>query len=315
MNMNESIFWQEEIERKYNRKHIDRRIREEIDQNEDLQTKIQQGVELLEKYRSTAYTYYKKDVGIVPFDSKNRRVAQIAGLDIESMVRQMFIGVAYCVRPVLFTSITAQMASRLKFSDKRDAIATVAEMLAVLCLTDAFDIFKQGQMGSLELVSRIPLSDELMEFVENSEYLPPMICPPKELTGNYSSGYLTHTDSLVLGSGNHHEGDLCLDVLNTMNNVALTLDVDFLRTYEEEPTFIIENQDQADQWRRYKAQSARFYMLMVDYGNRFYLTHKVDKRGRIYAQGYHITTQGTAYKKAAIELAHKEFIEVPEEFK
>ena len=48
---------------------------------------------------------------------------------------------------------------------------------------------------------------------------------------------------------------------------------------------------------------------MVSQGNRFYLTHKVDKRGRIYAQGYHITTQGTAFKKAMIELAEPEFIE------
>ena len=47
---------------------------------------------------------------------------------------------------------------------------------------------------------------------------------------------------------------------------------------------------------------------MVQCGNKFYLNHKVDKRGRIYCSGYHITTQGTAFKKASIELAHEEIV-------
>jgi DNA-directed RNA polymerase len=46
----------------------------------------------------------------------------------------------------------------------------------------------------------------------------------------------------------------------------------------------------------------------------FHLTHKVDKRGRIYSQGYHVNTQGAAFKKAMIELAKEELIEgVPHE--
>ena len=40
----------------------------------------------------------------------------------------------------------------------------------------------------------------------------------------------------------------------------------------------------------------------------FYLTHKYDRRGRCYASGYHINTQGTDYNKAVIQLAHKEEI-------
>jgi len=47
---------------------------------------------------------------------------------------------------------------------------------------------------------------------------------------------------------------------------------------------------------------------MVSQGNEFYLTNKVDKRGRIYSQGYHINTQGTSFKKAMIDLAHEELV-------
>jgi hypothetical protein len=204
--------------------------------------------------------------------------------------------------------VSAQIACRLKFSDRTEAITTVAELLGVLCRTDAFDIDKPDRMASLTLVSRMNLPVNLVDFIENSQYLPPMVCEPLELTHNFSSGYLTHNDSLILGTGNHHDGDICLDVLNLMNRVALRLDTDFLSTVEEEPTFGLDTQDKEELWADFKRQSYKFYNLMVQCGNKFYLTHKVDKRGRIYAGGYHINTQGTAFKKASIELAHEEIV-------
>jgi len=291
------VILQEMNEERYNRKHIDAKIRAFLESNEDTQKKLFIGVMLVEKYQAGEY-----------YESKAKRVAQLEQLDIPSLVMEMFIGVAYCLKPELFTSVSAQIACRLKFSDRTEAITTVAELLGVLCQTDAFDIDKKDKMASLELVSRLNLPANLVDFIENSQYLPPMVCEPLELTHNFSSGYLTHNDSLILGTGNHHDGDICLDVLNLMNRVALRLDTDFLSTVEEEPTFELDNQDKEDLWADFKRQSYQFYSLMVQCGNKFYLTHKVDKRGRIYACGYHITTQGTAFKKASIELAHEEIV-------
>lgn len=217
--------------------------------------------------------------------SKMKRIAQLEGLDIPALVMDCFVGVAYVLRPELFTSVTAQMAARLGFDDKTEAITTVAELLAMLCQTDAFDILKEKKQSSLMIVSRIPLPESLIHFVENSQYLPPMVCEPLELKHNHSSGYLTHNDSLILGSGNHHDGDLCLDVLNTMGKVAFKLDLDFLCKVEEEPTFELDTQDKVDQWRHFKEQSYRFYSLMAQQGNRFYFNNKVDKRAASTAAG------------------------------
>lgn len=292
------LVMQEMNEERYNRKHIDIKIRQAILDNPDMAAKVTQGVQLVQQYLQGQY-----------YASKMRRIAQLAQLEIEPMVLDIFIGVAYCQRPELFTSVSAQLASRLKFSDRTEAITTVAEMLAVLCLTDAFDIEKESVMASLMVVSRIPLPDNLITFIEDSQYLPPMVCLPKELTSNYSSGYLTHSDSLILGTGNHHDGDLCLDVLNTMNRVPLKLALDFLSTVEEEPTFDLDTSDKRQQWDAFKLQSYRFYSLMQQCGNRFYMTHKVDKRGRVYSQGYHINPQGAAFKKSCIELADEELVE------
>jgi hypothetical protein len=262
-----------------------------------MQAKLTQGVQLVEKYKAGQY-----------YDSKMKRIAQLENLDVPTLVMEIFVGIAYCLKPELFTSVSAQVASRLKFSDRTEAITTVAELMAVLCLTDAFDITKADRSASLMVESQIPLGENLVDFIENSQYLPPMVCEPLELTHNYSSGYLTHNDSLILGTGNHHDGDICLDVLNTMNKVALKLDVAFLSTVEEQPTFDLKDQEQTDQWNAFKRQSYKFYSLMVQQGNCLYLTHKVDKRGRIYAMGYHITTQGTAFKKAQLELVNEEIV-------
>jgi hypothetical protein len=296
---NGDIVAQEWIEERYNRKHIDAKIRAEIQGNAMSMAKLEQGVELVQEYMSQTYSY----------QSKNKRIAQLKGMEIPAIVMDMFTGIAYYQRPELLTSVSAQIAARLNFSDRTEAITTVAELLAVLAQTDAFDVIKEHKMASLMLVSRIELSKELVEFVEGSEYLPPMVCEPLELTHNYSSGYLTHNDSLILGSGNHHDGDLCLDVLNTMNKVALKLDTEFLSKVEEEPTFELDTQDKIDRWMDFKKRSYHFYVLMVKHGNRFHLTHKVDKRGRIYACGYHINTQGTPFKKAMLELANEEIVE------
>ena len=291
------IVRQEDVEKRFNRKHIDGYIRKEIAESDELQAKIQKGVELLNEWSSQSF-----------YESKQKRIDQLKQLDFTKLVMDIFVGIAYTLRPELFTSVTAQLAGRLGFDDKREAIQTVAEVVSVLCLTDAFDITKADRMASLYIVSNIKLSDELMVFIQQSEYLPPMVCEPLELHGNYDSGYLSHKDSLILGKGNHHDGDICLDVLNTMNRVALKLDLGFLDSVEEQPTFELDTPEKREAWGTFKDQSREMYKLMVNLGNEFYLTHKYDKRGRIYAQGYHISTMGSAYKKSCIELSNEEIV-------
>ncbi len=282
----------------FSRKFIDRYIDMEIRDNPDMEAKVAEGITLLEDWLA-------KDHG---YDSKNTRLAQLQGIDLEELVRALFTGVAYCQTPELFTSVTAQLAGRLKFDDKRDSILTVAEMMAVLCLTDAFDILKADKFDSLVIQSRIPLSQRLIGYVIQSGYLPPMVCEPKELTSNYDSAYLTHNDSLILGKANGHSGDICLDVINKQNKVALKLDLDFLCTVEEEPSFALDTPEKIQQWSQFKRESYQRYRLIAGQGNRFWLANKVDKRLRLYAQGYHISTQATGFKKAMIEFADEELV-------
>ena len=93
-----------------------------------------------------------------------------------------------------------------------------------------------------------------------------------------------------------------------LERVELQLATDFLSTVEEEPTFELDTQDKVDQWMAFKKQSYKFYTLIAKAGNRFWLTHKADKRGRLYASGYNISTMGSAFKKSCIELAKEELV-------
>lgn len=313
------IVTQEWIEQVYSRKHIDAKIRAEIEASPLMLSKVDQGVSLVQEFLSKDY-----------YESKNERLAQLKDFDLKAMVFDLYVGLAYSLKPELLTSVTAKLSARLGLSDRVAAITTVAELLAVLCVTDAFDITKDDRQASLMVVSRIPLSEQLVEYIAHSEYLPPMLCEPLELKHNFSSGYLTHNDSLVLGKGNHHDGDLCLDVLNTLNKVAFKLDTDFLSRVEEEPSEITPEkikdkslkkgkwmsdamameraQLAMENWDDFKAQSYNFYHLLATRGNRFYFTNKVDKRGRIYSQGYHLSPQGASFKKAMLELANEEIV-------
>lgn len=311
-------------ERQFNRKHIDGYIRAELfEGQENLWPEVAQGVELLKLWMDQQF-----------YDSKAVRINHLKQLDLEKLVIEIFVGVCYVQEETPLVNVIGQLASRIGFDDKRDSIQTIAEVLAVLCETDVFDIKKPHPKASLYIQSNIKFDEKLTNFINYSCYLPPLVCEPRELVNNRSTAYYTHeNDSLILGGRfNHHDGNICLDVLNSRNRVPLSLDVEFLCTVEEEPTHdlnVIDTDEdlsdwqiadmirkQKQNWARYKEQSYYFYSLMVNQGNRFYISNKVDKRGRMYACGYHITPQGTSFKKAMINLADKEQVSgVPDKFK
>ena len=284
-------------EHSFSRKHIDGYILDAL-QTGDMQRAISHGVSLLEEWQNQSY-----------YTSKDKRLDQLGDLDLHELVTKIMQGIAYVQKPELFTSVSAQLAGRLQFSDKPEAIATMAEMLAVLCETDMFDIIKESRQASLMIESRIPLSQELLQFIDNTTFQLPMVCSPEYVDHNRKSGYLSYNDSLILGSGNHHEGDLCLDVINLQNNIPLKLNIEFLKEQEMLPNFKIVTPEQREQWEAFKHASHRIWLLIYNQGNKFYLTNKVDKRGRLYSVGYHIQTQGNQFQKAMIELADDEVVE------
>jgi hypothetical protein len=295
---------QETNERMYCKKHIDTYIQQFLTEDPAMQAKITEGAIALGFWLQGDY-----------YESKNKRLAQINGLDLEDIVLRIFSQIAYCQTPETFVSVTSQLAGFLGFDDKEDSIKTIAEMVAVLCQTDVFDIIKESPEATMMVQSNIPLPKALVDAAVRSKYLLPMVCEPDDVTSNFESPYLTFNDSLILGKGNNHSGDICLDVINTQNKIPLKLDLRFLSTVEEEPTFELDSLEKVQAWSQFKQESYETYWLLAKQGNQFWLTNKVDKRGRLYAQGYHVTSQGSAFKKAMLELYEEELVEgVPDAY-
>lgn len=314
-----------QVELAFSKKQIKDAVLAELLVDPMVQYKIDQGVELIKQWCESESAY----------ESKQERKDHISQMDLPALVTDVFVKISSLVTQTTLNNIASQMAPMFGFDDTRVGITACAEILAVLCNTDFFNLKKPHIQSSIYVEPLFQLTDETIAYIERACYLPPLIVKPNTLQNNRSSGYKTiKGESLILGgSHNHHSDDVCLDVLNLMNRFALTLNAQFLENVEEESTHdlnILEEKpnkaplteieaqraiaQQHRNWERHLDQSAYFYRHILNNGNKMYVTNKVDKRGRVYSQGHHINPQGTSYKKASIDLFNQETIEVPDDF-
>jgi len=282
----------------YSRTHINGYIDTHLRETPEYEAMVKQGTSKLIDWLGGTY-----------HASKMARLAQLKAIISEELVRKIFVASAYFQQPDTFVTATAMMAHHLNFNDKRDAILTTAEMCAVLCWTGAFTLSKEYPDSSMMFQSNLEFPKQLQESINRSMYMPPMVCEPEEVTSNFESGHLTYNDCLILGKRNGHTEDLCLDVINLQNRIPLKLAEDFLCSVEEVPNKPLDTPEKQRNWDTFKYTSYCMYNMIVRQGNKFYLTNKPDTRGRMYAQGYHITSQGSAFKKAMVELHHEEVVD------
>ena len=188
-----------------------------------------------------------------------------------------------------------------------------ADALLMACQIDLMD----WNPVTRQFIVKYDITPDVQEELDTYQYPLPMIVEPKELKNNHDTGYYTSRNSVIL-KDNHHDNDVCLDHLNQVNGVKLTLNSDV--------TSMIQNQwrnldkpkpgeDRKDYLKRVKAfekydRTAYQVMAHLDIaGGEFYLTHKYDKRGRVYCQGYHVNYQGNTWNKAVINFANEEMVD------
>lgn len=207
-------------------------------------------------------------------------------------------------------STVAALVGQMKHHFDGDHQAT-ADGLYRACEADLLD----WDPAKEQFILIFDLDRKTHDLIRQYQYLPPMVVPPMEVTQNRGSGYVTiTTDSLILRD-NHHEGELCLDSINRFNQIPLAINdrvVKGIRNewknldkQKDDETFE-EFKERRKAFEKYEKDSFFTIALMMEMGNEFRLTHKTDKRGRTYCQGYHITYQGNCWNKAVIEFARKE---------
>lgn len=168
-----------------------------------------------------------------------------------------------------------------------------------------------------QFVIKIDISADVKEDLDRYQYPIPMIIEPKKVTHNKMSGYLTGSGSIIL-KNNHHEDDVCLDHINRMNRIKFSINHITAHMIKNQWKGLDKpHEDESFQdYRRRVKQFEKYDSTCKDVmnhigiaDNEFYLTHKYDKRGRVYCQGYHVTYQGTSWSKAVIEFAEGELVQ------
>lgn len=189
----------------------------------------------------------------------------------------------------------------------------VADKLLLMC---EFDYIDYNEDTGNFLV-KYDVSDDVQTMLDRYQYPLPMIVEPKTIHDNFSTGYHIIKGSVILnGSPYFANVDVCLDHLNRMNAVPLVLDFSVIRA--NEARFIKPTRKEGESYEDFRKrlkQASVFYSVSVEVmegiselSDVIYLTHKYDRRGRCYASGYHINTQGTDYNKAVLQLAAKEVL-------
>lgn len=168
------------------------------------------------------------------------------------------------------------------------------------------------------LVTAITISDDVQAELDRFQFPLPMVVEPIEVKGNRDTGYIMNRGSIILKK-NHHDDDVCLGHINRQNRIKLTINRDTAtmvkntwrnldKPKDGETKEDFEKRKRA--FEKYDRTCHDVIDVLTEHGNEFYLTHKYDKRGRIYCQGYHVNYQGAPWNKAVIELAEPELIEL-----
>jgi hypothetical protein len=202
-------------------------------------------------------------------------------------------------------SIAAILAKNLRITYPGifDAIKTAAELLAVCVDTGIMDIAPDP----LRVKALIQLEQDTLVFIENTMYLPPLVTRPNAWRNNHFGGHLSINEKVLLGKSNH-DLPVCLDVLNILQNIEYELDTRLLQV-PEKPTFELDTIQKKTSWEIFVAASNNVYEYLINNQNRFWLTWKIDFRGRHYNCGYHVHLQSTGYKKAMLNFRQKEVIQ------
>lgn len=164
-------------------------------------------------------------------------------------------------------------------------------------------------------IVKYDISKDVQDEIDKYQFPLPLVIKPKKLEKNTDSPYLTIPKASLILKDNHHDFDICLDHLNKMNSIALSLNELTAKMIKnqwknldkiKEGETVTDLQKRQKAFEKYNTSALSVIDFLLSEGNKFYMSHKYDKRGRIYSIGYHVNYQGNDWNKAVIEFANKE---------
>jgi len=167
-------------------------------------------------------------------------------------------------------------------------------------------------------IVRFAIPADVQLELDKFQFPLPMVVPPQEVIENTDIGMYLSKGFISLKAMYHHDEDLCLDHINSLNNMKLCINFDTVRMVKNKWRNLDKQKPSETRndfmkrkkaFEKYDRVTKEVLSLVLMEENSFYLTHQPDKRGRTYCKGYHINYQGTAWNKAVVEFYDKESIE------
>lgn len=233
---------------------------------------------------------------------------KLSKFEVSDLALEIMVAVVMERQIVPIQSVIAKIATHIDFTEEWEGIKAAAELLGACEVTGLYTIIEPDDGSSLLLQSNITLDEVTLSQIDKTRYLDPMVCKPDPWSAHHKGGYLTTKEHVVLGKGNNHHEYQAFDALNIAQEVEWELDP-FVLQFEEEPSKPFTTMAQQEAHKLMVNTSNGVYKNMLDHGNKFHFVWKFDFRGRMYSQGYYINLQSTSFKKALLNLKHKELIQ------
>ena len=158
---------QDSNERVYARKHINGYIDKAIADDPEANAMVFKAVEIINVWLAHWMAPFNGQCATENYwEIKTTRLKAVQELDIELLVRNVFSVVASQTEPTLLVSVAGLCATKLGWNDKRESLVTISELLAVMRISKAYSIMKDGEEGSLKVENHIDLPNELKIAIE-----------------------------------------------------------------------------------------------------------------------------------------------------
>lgn len=234
---------------------------------------------------------------------------QLNLMNIKEVASEIFLSVTKEDKRVPIQTVIHSIAMGLDWPNHLEAIKTAGELLGVCVDTGLYNIIIPNKSHkSLMIESLVGLDLDTKLFIERTRYMMPLVCKPDNWKNNHSGGYLSISDSVLLGKPeNHHEEYQALDALNIIQDIEWELDTYMLEFYEE-PNKKLDTPEKVKAFQLMVETSEDVYSDLLTQGNSFWFSARYDTRGRLYTQGYHVNLQSTNYKKSLLNFAKRQLI-------
>lgn len=218
---------------------------------------------LYSNYNQT--TYYKQlieDSGVMD----HIQLLQIPDIEIPILKKLLLVSLLH-IRTVPQTLISCLLND---FSTAQEAADYLEKVITEYNLID---------YDTEYCYTKITLSQEAQNDINNFGYPLPLSIPPKPLLSNTDTGYYSPKKGTVLQADNHTDYDVNLDVLNQLNSIPLAFN-DSIKT--KVPLARPKKQEQLSAHGKFIKHLVHSRSILPP---TIYLTHGYDLRGRIYARG------------------------------